>query len=49
MDFETVLPFKSINDIVKEIKESGNEDQLIKLERPEDTPQCGCINCSCKD
>lgn len=39
MDFEKVLPFKSINDIVKEIKET---------EEPEAVSQCGCGNCSCK-
>jgi hypothetical protein len=41
MDYEKVLPFKSINDIVKEIKETTE---------PEENPitQCGCGNCTCK-
>lgn len=38
MDMETVLPFKTVNDIVKELKE-GEELPLAK--------QCDCGNCSC--
>ena len=40
MDYETVLPFKSVNDIVKEIKESDEPEELVT--------QCGCGNCTCK-
>jgi len=38
MDFETVLPIKTISDVLKEIKET------------EETPktECGCGNCTCK-
>jgi DNA polymerase III sliding clamp (beta) subunit (PCNA family) len=38
MDFETVLPLKTVNDIIKEVKEG------------EETPvtECGCGNCTCK-
>ncbi len=36
MDYETVLPFKTVNDIVKEISES---------QEPEDS--CDCGNCDC--
>lgn len=38
MDFETVLPIKTVNDIVKELKESEEEEET----------SCGCGNCSCK-
>jgi len=40
MDMETVLPFKTVNDIVKEIKEN---EQLSLLE----TKQCNCGPCNC--
>jgi DNA polymerase III sliding clamp (beta) subunit (PCNA family) len=40
MDMETVLPFKTVNDIVKEIKES---DELTLVEEK----QCSCGHCSC--
>lgn len=46
MDYETVLPFKSINDIVKEIKES--EIDLETLPLAEET-KCGCGHCDCGD
>lgn len=36
MDYETVLPIKTVNDIVKEQKETVEETT------------CGCGNCSCK-
>jgi hypothetical protein len=36
MDYETVLPLKTVNDIIKEQKENAEE------------PQCGCGNCDCK-
>jgi hypothetical protein len=38
MDYEKVLPFKTVNDIVKEINET----------EPAEEPKCGCGNCSCK-
>jgi hypothetical protein len=41
MDMETVLPFKTVNDVVKEIKETT---ELSLLE----TKQCGCNNCNCE-
>jgi hypothetical protein len=50
MDYETVLPFKSVNDIVKEIKES-EEEPLYEFDSATFTsgePHCGCGNCSCK-
>jgi hypothetical protein len=53
MDYETVLPFKSINDIVKEIKE-GTEESLYEFTSAtftsgeETEPQCGCGGCTCK-
>jgi hypothetical protein len=37
MDFETVLPIKTVNDIVKEIKEAEEEET-----------SCSCGNCTCK-
>jgi hypothetical protein len=37
MDYETVLPFKTVNDIMKEIHESE--------EPAEDS--CDCGNCDC--
>ena len=40
MDMETVQPFKTVNDIVKEVKES---EQLSLLE----IKQCGCGHCNC--
>jgi hypothetical protein len=52
MDYETVLPFKSINDIVKELKET--EEPLYEFTSATFTsgeveePQCGCGNCDCK-
>lgn len=39
MDFETVLPLKTVNDILKEVKEN---------EETEETTTCGCGNCTCK-
>jgi hypothetical protein len=36
MDYETVLPLKTVNDIIKEQKET----------EPAEEPKCG--NCSCK-
>jgi hypothetical protein len=36
MDYETVLPLKTVNDIIKEQKETAEE------------PQCGCGGCTCK-
>jgi hypothetical protein len=53
VDYETVLPFKAINDIVKEIKE-GQEESLYEFTSAtftsgeEAEPQCGCGNCTCK-
>jgi hypothetical protein len=38
MDYETVLPFKTVNDIMKEVNES---------QEPEDSGDCE--NCSCGD
>ena len=40
MDMETVLPFKTINDIVKEVRET---EELPLAEEQ----QCGCGHCSC--
>jgi DNA polymerase III sliding clamp (beta) subunit (PCNA family) len=40
MDMETVLPFKTINDIVKEVKET---EELPLAEEQ----QCSCGHCSC--
>ena len=39
MDMETVLPMKTVNDLVKELREGSSEE----------TSGCGCDNCSCKD
>jgi hypothetical protein len=36
MDYETVLPIKTVNDVLKEIKES------------EVTEEASCDNCTCK-
>jgi hypothetical protein len=36
MDYETVLPLKTVNDIIKEQKEAAEE------------PQGSCGNCTCK-
>ena len=38
MDYETVLPFKTVNDVLKEIKETEATEE----------PQCSCGNCTCK-
>jgi DNA polymerase III sliding clamp (beta) subunit (PCNA family) len=40
MDMETVLPFKTVNDIIKEVKETN----LLSLTEEK---QCGCGHCSC--
>lgn len=40
MDMETVLPFKTVNDIVKELQET---DELNLIEQK----QCSCGHCSC--
>jgi hypothetical protein len=40
MDMETVEPFKTVNDIVKEIKEA----ELLPLAGEK---QCGCGVCNC--
>jgi hypothetical protein len=40
MDMETVVPFKTINDLIKEVKET---EELLLLE----TKQCGCGHCNC--
>jgi hypothetical protein len=55
MDYETVLPFKAVNDIVKEIKETEGVDSLYEFtsatftsgEQTEES-QCSCGNCTCK-
>jgi DNA polymerase III sliding clamp (beta) subunit (PCNA family) len=39
MDFETVLPMKTVSDIIKEVKET---------EETEETTGCDCGNCTCK-
>jgi hypothetical protein len=36
MDYETVFPLKTVNDIIKEQKETAEENT------------CDCGNCSCK-
>jgi hypothetical protein len=36
MDYETVLPIKTVNDVLKEIKEA------------EVAEEAGCDNCTCK-
>ena len=38
MDFETVIPIKTVNDILKEVK--GTEANPVT--------QCDCGNCTCK-
>jgi len=38
MDFETVLPIKTVSDVLKEIKEAE--------ENP--VTECSCGNCTCK-
>jgi hypothetical protein len=54
MDMETVHPFKSISDIVKEMKETDGVDSLYEFTSATFTsgeeiePQCDCGNCSCK-
>jgi len=47
MDYETVVPFKSINDIVKEIKE-GTEFTSATFGVSEEK-HCGCGHCTCGD
>jgi hypothetical protein len=39
MDMETVTPMKTVNDLMKELREGSSEDK----------PGCNCHNCSCKD
>jgi len=54
MDYETVMPFKSVNDIVKELKETEGVDSLYEFTSATFTsgeveePQCGCGGCTCK-
>jgi hypothetical protein len=54
MDYETVLPFKAVNDIVKEMKETEGVDSLYEFTSAtftsgeEAEPQCGCGGCTCK-
>jgi len=40
MDFEKVLPMKTVNDLMKELREEAE---------PEDNPitQCSCGHCTC--
>jgi len=38
MDYETVLPIKTVNDVLKEIKEAEVTEES----------GCNCGNCSCK-
>ena len=38
MDYETILPFKTVNDVLKEIKETDALEE----------PQCDCGGCTCK-
>lgn len=38
MDMETVLPMKTVNDLVKELREGSTEES-----------GCDCDNCSCKE
>ena len=40
MDMETVMPFKTVNDIVKEV----NETELIPLAKEK---ECSCGPCNC--
>ena len=40
MDMETVLPFKTVNDVIKEVKES----ELLPLAEEK---KCGCGPCNC--
>ncbi len=46
MDYETVIPFKTVNDIVKELKES--EIELDTLPLAEES-RCGCGHCNCEE
>ena len=52
MDYEKVMPFKSINDIVKEIKE-GTDEPLYEFTSAtfgvSEEKQCGCGHCTCGD
>jgi hypothetical protein len=51
MDYEKVLPFKTVNDIVKELKE-GQEESLYEFTSATfgvvEEKQCDCGNCDCK-
>jgi len=38
MDYETVLPIKTVNDVLKEIKEAEVSEEA----------GCDCGNCTCK-
>lgn len=44
MDFETVLPIKTVNDIVKELKESELDTLPLAEEQ-----RCGCDHCNCEE
>jgi hypothetical protein len=50
MDYEKVLPFKTVNDIVKELKEG--EESLYEFTSATfgaaEEKQCDCGNCDCK-
>lgn len=54
MDYETVLPLKTVNDIIKEQKEAAEVESLYEFTSATFTsgeveePQCGCGNCTCK-
>jgi len=39
MDFEKVLPMKTVNDLVKELQESSEPKEVES--------QCSCGHCSC--
>jgi hypothetical protein len=53
VDYETVLPFKAVNDIVKEIKETEGVESLYEFTSAtfgvSEEKQCGCGHCTCGD
>lgn len=53
MDFETVLPLKTVSDIIKEVKETDEPTHpQVKLDDfwidSEGNAKCECENCTCK-
>lgn len=48
MDYETVGPFKTVNDLMKELRE-GEMTEMTSVGTDQQTPEaaCNCSGCTC--